>query len=1124
MNSPDPLWYKDAVIYQLHVKAFCDSNHDGIGDFRGLTSKLDYLKGLGVTALWLLPFYPSPLRDDGYDIADFRAVHPAYGTMADFKRFVREAHRRDLRVITELVINHTSDRHPWFQRARAARPGSRWRNYYVWSDTDRKYAGTRIIFLDTEKSNWSWDPVASAYYWHRFYSHQPDLNFDEPAVFREVVRVMRFWLDCGVDGLRLDAVPYLFEREGTSNENLAETHALLKRLRAEVDRAYPAKMLLAEANQWPEDVLPYFGNGDECHMAFHFPLMPRLYMALAQEDRHPITDILRQTPDLPANAQWAIFLRNHDELTLEMVTDRERDYLWAFYARDPRARLNLGIRRRLAPLVENDRRRIDLLNSLLLSMPGTPVLYYGDEIGMGDNLYLGDRDGVRTPMQWSPDRNAGFSDADPARLYLPPIMDAVYGYQAVNVEAQNKQATSPLNQMRRMLSLRGTGRTWGRGTLTLLYPRNRKILAYLRCHEGEVLLCVANLSRGSQPVELDLTAQKGRVPVELFDRSQFPAIDERPYTLTLPGHAFYWFALVPRAELEDGGAALPADGGQELITLVLRGGWEELRTGRGLADLTREALPRYLPAQRWFGAKDRQIREVRVATGAELPAPAGAAVASSAAEGWRLIVVEADLSDGSNQRYCLPLGLAWGSPTSEPVAALLPQTVAFVRRFRAEGSLYDAGTQEGFVQAVLQAMVRRAEVPTDEGGTLAFLGTSALAQRPPPDPAPVKRVGGEQSNSSALIGSYGIFKLYRRVQAGVHPEAEIMGYLTEKAPAVSVPALLGTVEWRRPGAEPTVLGLIMAFVQNQGDAWTYTCDHLKRSFQDSLTAHPPAAPDGTAVAPKETAQPERSLPENSHHALYLAVVAQLGRRTAELHRAFDRDGETDPAFAPEPITADDLREWGEAIRSQADRAIADLQAWAAAHPSDHADTLGLIGQLAALRPTLDQRLQRVTIDRIAAVKTRYHGDLHLGQVLINQSDVVIIDFEGEPRRPLADRRRKHSALKDVAGIIRSFDYAAASAARTVAELPAAELADFQKFCTDWQGEAVSAFLNRYRETIAGSAVWPRDPAGAADLLDLLILDKAFYEIGYELANRPTWIGLPLKAVVDLLSRSPSPLA
>src|SRR5690348_2644219 len=534
----DPHWYKDAVIYQLHIKSFFDSNDDGIGDFRGLIQKLDYIAEIGVTAIWLLPFYPSPRRDDGYDISEYRAVHPEYGRMADVRRFIEQAHKRGIRVITEIVVNHTSDQHRWFQRARNAKPGSAARNFYVWSNDDKKYSGTRVIFLDTEKSNWTWDDTAKAYYWHRFYSHQPDLNFDNPRVLKWVSSVIRFWAEMGVDGFRLDAVPYLVEREGTGNENLPETHTILKQLRADLEQHYPDRMLLAEANQWPEDVQAYFGNGDECHMAFHFPLMPRMYMAIAQEDRFPITDILRQTPDIPSDCQWAVFLRNHDELTLEMVTDRERDYLWEFYAADRRARLNLGIRRRLAPLLENDRRRIELMNSLLLTMPGTPIIYYGDEIGMGDNLHLGDRDGVRTPMQWSSDRNGGFSRADPPSLVLPPIMDPVWGYQAVNVEAQWRDPHSLLNWLRRMLVERSRHRAFGRGSIRFLTPQNRKVLAYLREHEGETILCVVNVSRAAQAVELDLHDFAGRTPVELLGGAAFPSIGQLTYLLTLPPYGF----------------------------------------------------------------------------------------------------------------------------------------------------------------------------------------------------------------------------------------------------------------------------------------------------------------------------------------------------------------------------------------------------------------------------------------------------------------------------------------------------------------------------------------------------------------------------------------------------------
>src|SRR5438067_762899 len=651
-ESGDPLWYKDAIIYQLHIKAFFDANNDGIGDFEGLTHKLDYLQDLGVTALWLLPFYPSPLRDDGYDIADYKNIHPAYGRMADFKAFAREAHRRGLRIITELVINHTSDQHPWFQRARHASPGSALRDFYVWSDTDQKFLETRIIFIDTEKSNWIWDPVAQAYYWHRFYSHQPDLNFDSPRVFRAISHVMQFWLDLGVDGMRLDAVPYLIEREGTINENLPETHEILKRLRREMDRRYGDRTLLAEANQWPEDVLHYFGAGDECHMAFHFPLMPRIYIALATEDRHPVTDIVRQTPEIPESCQWAVFLRNHDELTLEMVTDRERDYLWDYYAADRRARPNLGIRRRLAPLLQRDRRRVELLNSMLLSMPGTPTLYYGDEIGMGDNVFLGDRDGVRTPMQWTFDRNGGFSRADPARLYLPPIMDPVDGFEAVNVEAQSRSPSSLLNWVKRLIAARRSRRAFGRGSLRFLYPSNRKVIAYIRAYADEIVLCVANLSRTPQAVELDLSEWRGRQPVELLGRSVFPPIGELPYLLTLQGYSFYWFELLPTAAEAGSLRAAPP----EFLTLVMPHGWSDLFRQHNLPQLEGDAVPAFLPRQRWFGAKDQKVKAASVLARRDIIRPPED---GQATETFMAGVVEAQLARGERQRYFLPLAAVW---------------------------------------------------------------------------------------------------------------------------------------------------------------------------------------------------------------------------------------------------------------------------------------------------------------------------------------------------------------------------------------------------------------------------------------------------------------------------------
>jgi maltose alpha-D-glucosyltransferase/alpha-amylase len=538
----DNLWYKDAVIYQLHVRTFCDSNGDGIGDFVGLTQRLDYLQELGTNTIWLLPFYPSPLRDDGYDIADYTTVHPSYGTLDDFKVFLTAAHNRGLRVIIEMVMNHTSDQHPWFQEARSSRDNPK-RDWYVWSDTDTKYQGVRIIFIDTELSNWTWDPVSKAYYWHRFFHHQPDLNFDNPVVFEAMWEIMKFWLDMGVDGFRLDAVPYLVEREGTSCENLPDTHAIIKQIRKRLDEFYPGRMLLAEANQWPADVRAYFGDGDEFHTAFHFPLMPRMFMAVKLEDRKPIIEILDQTPPIPENCQWCIFLRNHDELTLEMVTDIERDYMYDEYATDKTMRINLGIRRRLAPMMENDRRRIELLNGLLMSMPGTPIVYYGDEIGMGDNIYLGDRNGVRTPMQWNGGINAGFSFADPERLYSPLISNSVYGYQVVNVDSQRRFGHSLLSWMKALIKTRNSYRVFSRGTMEFFRPSNHRVLAYIREFGNEKILVVNNLASSAQAVELDVQRYKGYIPIEMFGRNLFPRFGDLPYLLTLGPYQFYWFRL-----------------------------------------------------------------------------------------------------------------------------------------------------------------------------------------------------------------------------------------------------------------------------------------------------------------------------------------------------------------------------------------------------------------------------------------------------------------------------------------------------------------------------------------------------------------------------------------------------
>ena len=1073
----DPLWYKDAIVYELHVKAFFDSNDDGIGDFAGLTGKLDYLQDLGVNTLWLLPFYPSPFRDDGYDVSDYHNVHPAYGTREDFRRFVREAHRRGLRVITELVVNHTSDQHPWFQAARRAPKGSPKRNFYVWSDDPNRYAGTRIIFTDSEKSNWTWDEVAQQYYWHRFFHHQPDLNFDNPRVLKAVIRTMRFWLDMGVDGFRLDAIPYLVERDGTSNENLPETHAVIRKIRAALDARYSGRLLLAEANQWPEDVAEYFGAGDECHMAYHFPLMPRMYMAIAMEDRHPIVEIMAQTPEIPDACQWAIFLRNHDELTLEMVTSRERDYMYRMYAADQRARINLGIRRRLAPLMENDLDRIKLMNSLLLSMPGSPIVYYGDEIGMGDNIFLGDRDGVRTPMQWTGDRNGGFSRADPQRLYLPPIMDPVYGFEAVNVEAQSRDPSSLLNWTRRLIAVRRGHQAFGRGRLRFLLPGNRKVLAFVREYGDDALLCVANLARSAQPVELDLAEYRGRVPVELLGRTAFPPVGELPYLLTLPSHGFFWFRLATDVPVPDWHSERLAP--EDLQVLVLFDGWSSFFRDRvvpwriGMAERLRkqfetQVLPRFVARERWYGAKGEPIRRVALADHALL---------KHGQRSWLLALANVETEGGEPARYFLPFALAW-EDEEERSRALAPAAIAKVRQQAQVGALADATQDAEFCAALVEAIGAGTELATAHG-KLAFKPTRAFAQLAgtPESRKPVMRPPGSSSNTVMQLGRQLFLKTYRRVRTGLNPELEIGRFLTDVAEFKHCVPLAGSVEYVDANGVASSLALLQAYVENQGDGWTFTLDYIARRLESR--------------AADET------------FGDYAALAHTLGRRVAELHLALASG--TDAAFAPEPIARDDVANWVRDIRNEA-RATLDLLA-------RRRDELP-----AAARADADIALaaRDALLAAIAApegdagARIRHHGDLHLGQVLLRDNDWVIIDFEGEPARPLEARRAKHSPLRDVAGMLRSFDYAAAAAVERAAAAPEREAA--AAHAQAWEAGARRAFLDAYRAT--AGALYP--PAAAA-LLRVFELEKACYELRYELANRPTWAGIPLAGIRRLLA-------
>jgi maltose alpha-D-glucosyltransferase/alpha-amylase len=1083
--KPDAEWYKDAVIYQLHLKSFFDANNDGVGDFKGALEKLDYVAELGVTAIWLLPFYPSPRRDDGYDIADYRGVHPEYGTLGELREFIEAAHARGLRVITELVVNHTSDQHPWFQRARAAAPGSEARDFYVWSDSDQKYAGTRVIFVDTEKSNWTWDATAGAYFWHRFYSHQPDLNYDNPRVLEEVLSVMRFWLDLGVDGLRLDAVPYLVEREGTNNENLAETHVVLKRMRAELDAHAPGRMLLAEANQWPEDAQQYFGNGDECHMSFHFPLMPRMYMAIAREDRFPITDIMRQTPDIPANCQWAVFLRNHDELTLEMVTDSERDYLWETYASDRRARLNLGIRRRLAPLLEHDRRRIELMNGLLLSMPGTPVIYYGDELGMGDNIHLGDRDGVRTPMQWSSDRNAGFSRCDPASLVLPPIMDPIYGYQAVNVEAQAADPYSLLNWTRRMLAVRTQFRAFGRGTQRFLYPANRKVLAYLRVYGSgeheEIILCVYNLSRSAQAVELDLSAFSGRVPVDMVGGSIFPPVGQLNYLLTLPPFGFFWFLLSKAAQLPSWHSPAP-EPLPEYATLVIRHDIAEVLSPGPRAVLETEALPVYLPKRRWFASKGEKLLSVAIDYALPLPGTADPVL---------LAEIRVQLT-GRSESYALPLGIVW----EDSIVGALPQQLALarVRRGRRVGYLTDAFAIDGLVRGLMEGLrtQRRMKLPS---GEIEFRPSSRLAALDLAEGAEIRRLSAEQSNSSLVVGEAVVLKIVRKVTAGVHPEGEMTRYLTEQGFRNTAP-LYGEVVRVDSDGTPNTIALMQGFVRNQGDGWGWTLDFLARTVEELAVIDADDAAKGDIFA------------------TYASFAAATGRRLGELHATLAAPTE-DAAFAPYEVTSGDLRAWAEGVVEMVATActlLRNMTEW----PDEATAELarGVLNQQAALV----QAVHRLAASGQHALATRVHGDFHLGQVLFAQSDAYIIDFEGEPARPMEQRRAKSCPLKDVAGLLRSFDYAAAAAApgRVAASAQTSERRG--ALLEGFRTMASATALKAYREVLDQAPIrWvPKDAED--DLLDLFLIEKAAYEIRYEAANRPTWLAIPLRGLARIATR------
>ncbi len=1097
----DPLWYKDALIYELHVRAFMDSDGDGSGDFRGLLEKLPYLQDLGVSAIWLLPFYPSPMRDDGYDIADYTDVNPMYGNVADLHQFIKDAHRRGIRVVNELVCNHTSDQHPWFQRARRARPGTAAREFYVWSDTNQRYQDARIIFKDFEVSNWTWDHVAGAYYWHRFYSHQPDLNYDNPKVKESVLKALDFWLDAGVDGVRLDAVPYLYEREGTNGENLPETHQFLKEMRRHVDGNYSNRMLLAEANQWPEDAVSYFGEGDECNMAFHFPLMPRLFMSIRMEDRFPIVDILAQTPSIPDNSQWALFLRNHDELTLEMVTDEERDYMYRAYTQDRLARINLGIRRRLAPLLGNDRRRIELMNGLLFSLPGTPVLYYGDEIGMGDNIFLGDRNGVRTPMQWSADRNAGFSRANRQRLYLPVVTDPEYHYESVNVEAQAQNPHSLLSWMKRLIALRKRHRAFGRGTLELLRPDNRKVLAFVRRYESEQILCIANLSRFLQVVELDLSKWKGMVPVELFGATDLPMIGEVPYFLTLGPHSFFWFSLQPRqAATVSGDGSIAA---AVLPEIKLAGSWDEVLVAPTKERLESLLLP-YIRQRRWFAGKARRLKSMSISDAIEVPGVDRSAY---------LLTVVVTYADGDPETYLLPVAYANAAEAPMILERWPHAAVAWLRTTDDEqrGLLYDALGPPGFAEGLLNIIAKRRRAP-NEKGTLVGSTTRAFARLRGPETIRLEAAlsVAEQSNNSVVFGERLILKVFRRLEDGVNPELEVGRFLTEKTNFAQIAPLAGSLEFRRDNGEPVAMAVLQGYVPNQGDAWQYTLttlDHYLKAMEQPASGEPPTR----AKTLLQASAMERTEVATRTIGAYLESARLLGRRTAELHTALASDPD-DPAFAPERISPQDQRSIYQSLNAVALRSLELLRSQLNRLPEDAKDEAKRVLEL---EPRIAQALRAFLARRLTTTRIRVHGDYHLGQVLYTGHDFVIIDFEGEPTRSLYERRLKRLALRDVAGMLRSFDYASQAALRSGNFEPtsAPRLEAWARF---WVDSVSAAFLHSYLTT-AGSASFVPQTAEDLDLqLSTMLLEKALYELRYELNSRPDWVRIPLRGILEVV--------
>jgi maltose alpha-D-glucosyltransferase/alpha-amylase len=1109
----DPLWFKQAIIYEVPVRAFADSNADGIGDFPGLTEKLDYIQDLGATAIWLLPFFPSPLKDDGYDIADYTNVNLIYGSLTDFKDLLTAAHDRGIRVIIELIVNHTSDQHAWFQRARHSPKGGVERDFYVWSDTPKKYSEARIIFQDFETSNWAWDAVAQAYYWHRFYAHQPDLNYDNPAVREAVFQVVDFWLAMGVDGLRLDAVPYLYEREGTNCENLPQTHEFLKSLRQYIDEYYPNRMLLAEANQWPEDAAAYYGDGDECHMNFHFPLMPRLFMALRMEDNFPIIDILQQTPAIPDNCQWGIFLRNHDELTLEMVTDEDRDYMYRVYAQDPQMRINLGIRRRLAPLLGNDRRQIELLNTLLLSLPGTPVLYYGDEIGMGENVYLGDRNSVRTPMQWSPDRNAGFSRATPQKLYLPLIIDSEYHYEAINVEAQRGNPNSLWYSIKRLIATRQRFRAFGLGSFELLHPVNRKVLAFIRRYEDETILVVANLSRFLQTAELDLADFEGQMPVEIYGRTEFPAITKDLYFLSVGPYGCYWFMLKPQP------SDTPTSHRQDFPTLRLPQPWHQAFYRRELEVPLEAALINYLHNYPWVPPRIQSLQIIE------------AMPVSDRAEA-HMVWLQVNPIEGEPQTYLVILSHA----SSDQAIHLLTDTPhAIVARLKLDDNaaedavdiLFDAmapdvarnpSLGENIFTPLLQTIAQQrglrgfaGEVIPTTTDRLPDLTPEALTSL---SPVPLKEA---YRNCSVVYDDQLLLKLFRRQEAGTNPDLEVRRFLSEKNYAQHIAPLAGTLEYHRPGRGAIAVGLLQVYVPDVRNSLAYTMDSL-RDFYETVVTRPDEDGD-VPIPPQPLLELQNIQPSALANQLigpYLSNVELLGRSTADLHVVLASDA-TNPGFAPESFTTLYQRSVYQSARNLTGQTFRTLSQQVR---SLDAPTQSLAHSVLEHQDAVIDHFRQILEQKITALRIRCHGNYHLRQVLYSGKDFVIIDFEGDPALPLNERRLKRSALRDVAEMLQSFSFSAEVALRREVDngmLRPEHLPVMQRWSQFWTRWVSATFLRSYLEVASQGEFLPRTDQELKVLLNTYLLERHIQTLAHQLNVHRECIDIALNQILQTLN-------